>query len=58
MRRIEPGLAGHLAGAETTLATSWRLVRTDGVVLGFTDHDAALRFGGTDYLPAHGLDRA
>ena len=58
MRRIEPGLAGHLARGETTLATCWRLTRTDGVVLGFTDHDVALRFGGTDYLPAHGLGGA
>ena len=25
-------------------------------MLGFTDHDATLAFGGLDYLPAHGLD--
>ena len=31
-------------------------MRGDGVVLGFTDHDEALTFDGTDFVPAHGLD--
>lgn len=56
MRTLEAGLAAHLASGATTLATCWRIERTDGVVLGFTDHDRPLGFGGTDYLPAHGLD--
>lgn len=56
MRVLDIGLAAHLAQSETTLATCWKLVRSDGVVLGFTDHDRVLSFGGTDYLPAHGLD--
>ena len=56
MRVLDMGLAGHLAQAETTLATCWKLVRGDGLVLGFTDHDRVLRFGGVDFVPAHGLD--
>ena len=56
MRTLDIGLAAHLAQGETTLATCWRLVRGDGVVLGFTDHDRTLRFGGTDFAPAQGLD--
>ncbi len=56
MRTLEPGLAAHLQSGATTLATCWRIERRDGTVLGFTDHDEALSFGGTDYLPAHGLD--
>ncbi len=56
MRVLEAGIAAHLASGETTLATCWRIARTDGLVLGFTDHDRMLSFGGTDYLPAHGLD--
>lgn len=56
MRLLEAGFAAHIAGGTTTLATCWRIVRADGLVLGFTDHDVALSFGGTDYLPAHGLD--
>ena len=56
MRVLDIGLAAHLAQSETTLATCWKLVRGDGVVLGFNDHDRALSFGGTDFVPAHGLD--
>ncbi|WP_423068488.1 DUF2163 domain-containing protein [Devosia sp. CN2-171] len=56
MRLLEAGFAAHIASGTTTLATCWRIERADGLVLGFTDHDVALSFGGTDYLPAHGLD--
>ena len=56
MRVLEAGIAAHLASGATTLATCWRIERGDGVVLGFTDHDEALSFGGTAYAPAHGLD--
>ena len=56
MRALEAGFASHIAQGETTLCQCWKLVRSDGVVLGFTDHDVALAFGGTDFLPAHGLD--
>lgn len=56
MRLLEAGFAAHVAGRATTLATCWRIVRADGLVLGFTDHDAALGFDGTEFRPAHGLD--
>nr|WP_295888527.1 DUF2163 domain-containing protein [uncultured Devosia sp.] len=56
MRVLDIGLAAHLAQSETTLATCWKLLRGDGVVLGFTDHDRTLSFGGVDFVPAHGLD--
>ncbi len=56
MKALEAGIAAHLASGATTLATCWRIARSDGVVLGFTDHDEALNFDGTDYRPAHGLD--
>lgn len=56
MRTLEAGFAAHVASGATTLATCWRIVRSDDLVLGFTDHDVALSFGGTEYLPAHGLD--
>ena len=56
MRVLDPGLAAHLAGGATTLATCWKIVRRDAIVLGFTDHDVTLSFAGIDYLPAHGLD--
>ncbi|WP_108395768.1 DUF2163 domain-containing protein [Devosia submarina] len=56
MRTLEPGFAALFAQGETTLANCWRIERQDGLVLGFTDHDEALRFGETDFVPAHGLD--
>jgi uncharacterized phage protein (TIGR02218 family) len=56
MRVLEAGFASHIASGATTLATCWRIARADGLVLGFTDHDVGLSFGGTEYLPAHGLD--
>jgi len=47
MRTIGDNLKAHLAGDATTLCHCWRLTRRDGVVLGFTDHDRDLSFGGT-----------
>jgi uncharacterized phage protein (TIGR02218 family) len=56
MRVLEDGFRAHVESGATTLATCWKIARGDGTVLGFTDHDMTLSFGGTDYLPAHGLD--
>ncbi len=56
MRTIDPGLAAHLAGGVTTLCRCWKVTRSDGSVLGFTDHDRALSFEGIDYEPESGLD--
>ena len=33
MKSVSGALATHLAGAVTTLATCWRVERTDGAVL-------------------------
>jgi len=56
MRTLDVGLAAHIAQSETTLAQCWRITRDDGVTLGFTDHDRTLSLGGTEFVPAHGLD--
>ncbi|GGF29261.1 hypothetical protein GCM10011321_20800 [Youhaiella tibetensis] len=56
MRTFEAAFASHIATGQTTLASCWRITRTDGVVLGFTDHDVTLSFEGTNFVPAHGLD--
>lgn len=55
MRELPTDLAAHIAGGATTLCTCWRVTRTDGVVLGFTDHDRRLSFDGTDFLPESGV---
>jgi uncharacterized phage protein (TIGR02218 family) len=52
------GLTAHLAGDVTTLATCWRLQRTDGLVLGFTDHDRDLVVSATTYRASTGYQRS
>ncbi|WP_407644922.1 baseplate hub domain-containing protein [Devosia rhizoryzae] len=56
MRAVADGFAAHLAQGETTTAHCWRVLRSDGVVLGFTDHDRALVVEGTRCAPMHGFD--
>ena len=55
MRALDPDLVADLDAGATTLCRCWRLVRADGLVQGFTDHDADLSFGGTDYRAATGF---
>ena len=38
-----------------TIARAWAVTRGDGMVLGFTDHDMALRFEGIEFRPDSGL---
>jgi uncharacterized phage protein (TIGR02218 family) len=56
MRTIDPGLAAHIAGGVTTLCRCWRLTRSDGVTMGFTDHDRAVAFGDVTHEPVSGFD--
>ncbi|WP_374293062.1 DUF2163 domain-containing protein [Paenirhodobacter enshiensis] len=55
MKSLSPALQAHLDEGTTTLAWCWRIVRSDGVSFGFTDHDRTLSFGGTDFEPESGL---
>ncbi|MUZ71312.1 DUF2163 domain-containing protein [Agrobacterium vitis] len=55
MRTIDAALARHLAGDATTLCTCWRVTRSDGLVLGFTDHDRDLTLRGTLFHAASGF---
>lgn len=48
-------LKAHLAAGCTTIARSWAVVRKDGKVLGFTDHDAELVFEGIRFEPDSGM---
>lgn len=56
MKAVGAGMAAHLDQGETTLAHCWRVLRSDGVVLGFTDHDVELVVSGTACRPMHGLE--
>ena len=55
MKAIPAALQAHLDEGTTTLAWCWRIVQTDGVTLGFTDHDRTLTFDGTDFEPESGF---
>jgi uncharacterized phage protein (TIGR02218 family) len=57
-KTVSAGLATHLAGTQLTLATCWRVARQDGVVMGFTDHDADLIIDGVTYAAATGISRS
>lgn len=50
-----PGLSAHLRSGATTLCRAWKVRRRDGVCLGFTDHDLALRFDEVDFAAQSGL---
>lgn len=55
MKNLSPALQAHLDDGTTTLSWCWRISRADGVALGFTDHDRALSFDGTEFEPESGF---
>ncbi|RAI36828.1 beta tubulin [Rhodoplanes elegans] len=56
MRQLPEALREQLASGVTTLCRCWRLVRADGVTLGFTDHDEDLMLDATVCRAGSGLD--
>jgi uncharacterized phage protein (TIGR02218 family) len=55
VKALQSALQAHIDEGTTTLAWCWRIVRADGVTLGFTDHDRTLTFDGTDFAPESGF---
>lgn len=55
MREIPADLAAHLASGVTTLCWCWKLIRRDGVVAGFTDHDEDIEFDGVRHAARSGF---
>lgn len=49
MRNLEPGMRSHLDGTCTSLCYCWRVIRADGVIFGFTDHDEPILFDSTTF---------
>lgn len=47
MSGLSDEFRGRLSQPATTLAHAWRVTRTDGWAMGFTDHDEDLRFAGS-----------
>lgn len=55
MTGMNDNLKAHLETGLTTLAHAWAIERTDGVILGFTDHDRDLTFDGITFRADTGL---
>jgi uncharacterized phage protein (TIGR02218 family) len=58
MKAASGGMQTHIAGETLTLATLWRIVRRDGAIFTFTDHDRDIVYGGETYLAPVGYRRA
>lgn len=52
---IDEGLKAHLKTGLTTVARCWQILRKDGDILGFTDHDRDLEFADTVFRADTGL---
>lgn len=57
MKTIAAALQALLDTGVTTLATLWKVTRTDAVIAYFTDHDVDLIVGGNTYLAVSGYTR-
>ena len=55
MKTLPAGMQEHLDSGATSLCWCWRIIRSDGTILGFTDHDNGLAFDGTVYEAATGF---
>lgn len=52
---IPSGLQDHLNSRATTIAWCWKITRSNGTVLGFTDHDRDLVFDSVTYEASTGF---
>lgn len=48
-RNVPPGMMAMLLLGVTTLCFCWQIKRPDGTILGFTDHDEDIAFGGITF---------
>lgn len=55
---LTPGMEAHIKEEVTTLATLWRVTRTDGVEFFFTDHDQSIFYDGNTYEADSGYQRS
>ena len=55
MKALPPALQVRLSSGVTTLCYCWRVTRSDGTVLGFTEHDRDITADGTTFLAGTGF---
>lgn len=56
-KTLTPSMSSHILSEVTTLCTCWKIVRTDGVTLGFTDHDKDILYASVNYQSSGGYNR-
>jgi len=57
MKTVGSSLNTHIQGEVTTLATCWKITRTDGTAFHFTDHDVDITYDGNTYKAETGYKR-
>ena len=55
MRDVSQAFQAHLTGETTHLCQCWKVLRRDGHIFGFTDHDETLIFDGIAFVAETGL---
>lgn len=55
MKILDPTLLNHIQRDVTSLCWCWRIERSDGVILGFTNFDSDLHFDGVTYKAETGF---
>jgi len=54
-KSLAPALQAHLDSGTTTMALCWKVVREDGLVQGFTEHDRDLTVDGVLHIASSGF---
>ena len=57
MKTITSEMTAHLALETTTLASCWRITRTDGEIIYLTDHDVDIVYDGNTYSADSGYEK-
>ncbi len=58
MKSLSDDLKNHIKQEVTSLSSCWKIIRTDGVVFRFTDHDQDLTVDGEIYVATDGYNRS
>ena len=54
-RSISANLKSHFESENTSLATCWKIIRTDNIMMGFTDHVEDINFASQNYIASSGF---
>lgn len=57
MKAMSAAMQAHVAQEVTSLCSCWKIVRRDGKVFGFTDHDRSFLYDNVEYEAQEGFNR-